>query len=228
MNTTILNTILLSLLFLALFGIAELLYHVFKIDAELTRKFVHVGTGLLTLLFPLMLNNQWFVLLLCSIFAVILIASLRFNLLPSINAINRPSVGSIAYPVAVYVCYLAYDHFGHQKIYFYLPVLILAICDPIAAIAGKKWPLGKFNVGKENKTIVGSSMFFISAFIITLILLRLLLNNISMLKIILSAILISLVATVAEALCKKGYDNIAIPLAVLISLTITQQLMQWL
>ena len=95
LDHNIINTALLASSFLALFGIAEILYHFLKMQAELTRKIVHIGTGLLTLLFPLMLSNHWYVLFLCTSFAAILLASLRLNLLPSINAIGRKSAGSL-------------------------------------------------------------------------------------------------------------------------------------
>lgn len=219
MSSEILNAILLAAFFLVLFAIAEVVYHFFKVKAELTRKLVHVGTGLLTLLFPVMLKNHWLVLLLCSSFALILILSLKFNLLKSINAIDRESVGSIAYPISVYGCYLAFDYFHQQYIYFYLPILILAICDPIAALIGKRWPKGKFKVGEGYKTVMGSGMFFLSACILCLCWL-----SFEGLQLITYSFLIALVSCITEAVSKKGYDNITIPLSVLIGLIIINRL----
>jgi phytol kinase len=51
MKEQIVITALLGLSFLVLFGIAELLYHYGKVKAEITRKTVHIGTGILTLYF---------------------------------------------------------------------------------------------------------------------------------------------------------------------------------
>ena len=75
------NTILLSTSFLVLFACGEVLYHVFKVKAELTRKWSHVGTGFLTMLFPVMLSNHWWVLVLCATFAILLSTSIKFNFL---------------------------------------------------------------------------------------------------------------------------------------------------
>ena len=130
------SPLVLGLCFLALFGLAEFLYHKQKVKAEITRKIVHVGTGLLTLLFPIFLHDQWQVLFLCTAFLLILLASLQFKLLPSINSIDRVSHGSILYPVAVYGCYLAYSYADKGLFFFYLPILTLAICDPLAALIG--------------------------------------------------------------------------------------------
>lgn len=100
---------------------------------------------------------------------VILIGSLRYNLLKSINAIERSLVGSIAYPIAVYGCYLAYDFYDKTLLFYYLPILILAISDPLAALVlGKTWPWGVYKSGEDKKTLMGSMAFFVSAFFVSL------------------------------------------------------------
>ncbi len=202
------NTVILATSFLALFGVAEILYHKFHVKAEITRKFVHAVTGLLTLLFPVMLGNHWLVLLLCAGFALILILSLRFNLIKSINAIDRKSHGSISYPVAVFGCYLAFEYSGNDYDFYYLPILTLAFCDPLAALAGKTWPFGRFKVGSGHKTIVGSAMFFVGTMVLALVLHQS----------ITDALLIAFAATIAEAVTPNGFDNLSIPAAVLILL----------
>jgi phytol kinase len=217
MKNDIIDSIILSGAFLILFGTAEVLYHYFKVKVELTRKIVHLGTGLLTMLFPIMLNSHWWVLMLCSSFAVILIISLKYNLLKSVNAIERESVGSIAFPVSVYGCYLAFTYFDHQYVYFYLPILILAICDPIAALTGKRWPRGRYKFNGSNKTLMGSAMFFLSAFILII---TLSLMGHTMTRVVSRGFAIALVSTISEAVSGKGYDNITIPVSVLGSLII--------
>lgn len=224
MSSDIINTIILAGSFLVLFAIAELLYHKLKVKVEITRKLVHMVTGLLALLFPVMLGNHWLVLLLSVVFAMILFFSLRFKLLQSINAIDRDSVGSLAYPVAVYCSYLVYDYFQEQYIYFYMPVLILAVCDPVAALTGKRWPMGKYKQTRESKTLMGSAMFFISAFVLILALTKILKINEHIYITLMTALVISLFSTIAEAVTKKGYDNLAIPGAVILGLIMMKQL----
>jgi phytol kinase len=214
MNQDYLNTAILAGFFLMLFGKAELLYHYMKVKVEITRKIVHVGTGLLTMLFPVMLANQWLVLLLCSSFAVLLVFTLKFGLLKSVNAIERESVGSIAYPVSVYISYLAFEHYGQQYIYFYLPILILAFCDPIAAFTGKKWPMGKYRINNSNKTLMGTAMFFTSALAVCFFLAFFSGIKITA-SIALLGIAISFVSALVEAASGRGYDNLTIPLSVL-------------
>jgi phytol kinase len=225
MSKEIINTAILAAAFLLLFGFAELLYHKSKVKAELTRKLVHFGTGMLTLLFPVMLDNHWFVLFLCASFALILLSSIKFNLLKSINAIDRKSHGSILYPVAVYGCYLVYNHytikFGKTAdlyVYFYLPVLTLAICDPMAALFGKRFPYGKFKIGKDTKTIVGSSAFYISSVLLSTALLYCFGKYTSLTNLFLVSIIVAFFGTVVEAFSGKGIDNITIPAIVVTAL----------
>lgn len=217
MNQDLFYTLILSSSFLALFGIAEFFYHFFKIQAEYTRKFVHIGTGLLTFLFPIFLNSHWWVLLLCSSFAFLLILSLKFKLLKSINAIDRESVGSLAYPVSVYLSFLAFEY-SKDISFFYLPILILAFCDPIAALTGKKWPLGSFNFGKNSKSLMGTCMFFIHALILFFIFSLYFSNHHFDLKIIFEGLILASISAFTEAISGKGYDNLTIPLSVLVCL----------
>lgn len=202
-------------LFLCLFGIAELLYYKFRLKARDTRKIVHAGTGLLTMLFPVMIKNHWLVLLLCTSFAVILLISLRYDLLRSVHDVDRVSYGSLWYPAAVYGCYLFYSSYQHGVLFFYLPVLTMAICDPVAAAVGKKWPYGKYRPFHDNKTIMGSAAFFFSSVVLTMVVYYFFSSRDFHLKNVLPlSLLIGIPATIAEGISPKGSDNITIPLCV--------------
>lgn len=216
MNADLINALILAAAFLGLFTLAEILYHLVKVQAEYTRKLVHIGTGLITLLFPILLSNHWWVLALCSSFALILILSLRFSLLKSINAIDRESVGSLAYPVSVYCCFLAFVYY-EDLAFFYVPVLILALCDPIAALAGKRWPLGRFTIGKNSKSLMGTGMFFGSAILVILSIHVIQGEQLSF-KFVFEMLIIAAVSAFVEALSGRGYDNLTIPLGVLLCL----------
>ena len=209
MTENLLHTIYLALAFLTLFASAEVLYTKFKVKAEITRKYVHIVTGLLTMLFPPLIGNHWLVLLLCGSFLLILLTSLALNLLPSINAVKRKTSGSILYPIIVYGCYLAYISTGHFKFY-YIPILILALCDPIAALVGKSKPIGKYVTFGYQKSLSGSFGFFVSA-IITSVLLLVNLEDMAFKPAFVTAILVAFVTTIAEALTHKGFDNLTIP-----------------
>jgi phytol kinase len=216
MGDELLHATILACAFLLLFALAELLYRVFKVKAEYTRKLVHLCTGLITLLFPVFLESHWYVLALCLSFLIILLLSLRLGWLPSINNIDRVSRGSISYPLAVYVCFYTYTFFDNY-IFFYLPVLVLAVADPMAALWGRKYPRGRYIIFHEQKTVVGSAAFFVSALIVSFFLFTSF-SNFQAPGVWVMSVFVALVTCIAESISQKGYDNLAIPFCALVIL----------
>lgn len=160
MSDDLKHAFLLATAFGLLFASAEWVYHKRRVAAEYTRKYVHLSTGILTLAFPLLFSDHWPMLILCGGFLVILLLSLKFGLLPSINAVDRKTRGSLLFPIVVYGCFLVHRHYG-LYIFYYLPILVLAVCDPAAAFVGKRWPWGRFTMLGHTKTLSGSLTFFV-------------------------------------------------------------------
>lgn len=211
----------LALCFLGLFAFAEFLYHQKKVKAEITRKIVHIGTGLLTLLFPVFLSSHWQVLFLCGSFLIILLASLHFRLLPSINGISRVSHGSILFPVAVYACFLIYFYAHKGLVFFYMPILILSVCDPVAALTGKRFPFGKYRINGGNKTMAGSLAFFVTSALVSILCLYFHQSgHFSIAYMLPSIFLIACTTTAVEAVSTNGTDNITIPAVAALNLTL--------
>lgn len=202
--------------FLILFAVAEWLYYKRSWDAEHTRKVVHIGTGLLTLLFPVFLHHSGWVLLLCGSFALILLLSIRLNLLPSINKVERVTVGSLCYPLAVYTAFLANVWHG-QSAYFYVPILIMALSDPAAALVGKRFPLYAYRIMGQTKSLGGNLAFFLTALLVLVAVGALTSYHNSWQ----GGLLMAAVATLAEAVSTKGWDNVTIPWSVLLVMWLT-------
>jgi|TARA_R110000737_G_scaffold151521_1_gene180822 phytol kinase len=225
--------------FLCLFVLGDILYHYLKLKVEVTRKFVHVFTGLICFTFPLFITAHWSVLFLTISFGLILILSIRFNLLKSINAVDRKTVGSYLFPVSIYVMYLFYALLGRGSsdatsvvwesardlkgilsdkagMYYFLPLLVFSISDPLAAIVGQRWPYGKFSGKKDSKTLVGSLAFFGSSLFVTILFTVHQFSSLS--YAILIALLISLATTIAEGVSQRGFDNLLVPLAAILVL----------
>ncbi|MDB3906339.1 hypothetical protein N9355_02600 [Crocinitomicaceae bacterium] len=218
--TNWINIGILGTAFLVLFGVAELLYHKFNFQAEVTRKIVHIFTGVLTLFFPPMLENHWFVLALCGSFLVILLVSWPLKLLPSINAVERKTNGSILYPIIVYGCFLNYNYFDNFALY-YIPILTLALCDPIAAYVGKKYPYKPYSAFGQKKTISGSLAFMGAALLLSIVFL-IGLEHYSILHAIIVAMVLAICTTFAEGISHGGYDNFTIPFAATIVLLVAE------
>lgn len=217
------NLLLLAGAFGLLFALAELLHRRFGVHAETTRKLVHVGTGALTLLFPVYMQHTSSVALLCGTFLAILIISLRSGMLPSINAIRRKSWGSLLYPVIVFIVFLFYERHTrqpgllfHPYFYFYAPVLVMAICDPLAALAGHAFRR-RYPQTFPGKTMAGSFTFFFSAALVMAGLAALFARiALPYQGYIILAIMAAFLSALAERFSDKGWDNFTIPLSVIL------------
>lgn len=106
-------------------------------------------------------------------------------------------------------------------IVFYLPMLTLALADPVAALVGKQYPLGKYYVGKSFKTFSGSLAFFFVCLSVTLVSFYLHEPlDFSGGLVMGWSVALAAVATLAEAVGLKGRDNFTIPVSVACTLSL--------
>lgn len=211
MNLSLAYTLVLAAAFLLLFLIAEVLFWKFNVKVETTRKMVHLGSGLISLSFPYLINDTLFVFILCSSFIGILLLSFKYKFLKSVNNVDRKTHGSILFPIIVFVCYLAFVE-SDSILFYYLPLLILSISDPLAALVGKRFPLGKYHLFGGTKTLMGSGAFLISAFVCSIFSMTLI-AGMDMEKALEYSIYLALGTTVVEAILIKGFDNFFIPIS---------------
>lgn len=218
LNIDFKTLLIFSAVFLALFIVAEIGYHILKIKVGYTRKFVHVFTGVIAMFFPIYIEQPLDLILLCMTFAIILTMSKKWNLLQSINAIERTSRGSVLYPLIVILCFLVQFYKGNV-IYFFIPILVLAFADPMAEYAGRKLKYKPFSVLGNSKTISGSLAFFVTALLTSIVSMHFK-EDLNLVLILSCSIVIALLTTVGEAISIKGYDNFIIPICAILGLMI--------
>ena len=213
------NTIILSFIYLIGIGLLlifnELVYRRFHPTGEITRKFAHFASVLATVPFPYIFPSHWYILVLALLFAGILFFTRNGKQLKSIHDVKRKSIGSYLLPLSIYIVFLI-SNLTNNKFIYILPMLILAISDPMAAILGIniKAYNGRIKLfGKKlNKTWLGSGAFLVSSFVISLIALYFH-RGIFDLKAFWLALTIGIVTTLAELISWRGSDNISIPLS---------------
>ncbi|MEW5822619.1 MAG: hypothetical protein AB1782_20670, partial [Cyanobacteriota bacterium] len=208
-QTEIANALIIAVLYLIIFVVAELGRYYRHIETEKTRKFVHLTSGIIALSFGYLFKFHWTVLILCSGFALILVITKKLDLLKSIHDVDRESKGGIYYPVAVYITFVFASIIQKPEFYF-LSILVLAISDTLAALIGKKYGFNVFRVEEDTKSVEGSLIFFLMTFLILLIGLKML-TDLNIIIIILSSIYITILVTSFEAISLCGADNIFIP-----------------
>ncbi|HEY1348109.1 MAG TPA: hypothetical protein VGF67_00615 [Ktedonobacteraceae bacterium] len=183
------------------------------LSAELSRKCFHIGGGLSTLTFPWVFASIWPVLLLAliTIPALFALKSLRIcqsNLGAVLYRVERASLGELYFPLSV--C-LLFVFTATQTLLFMIPVLILTLADPAAAVIGGRYGRLRYTLLKGSKSVEGSLAFFLVAFTCVLVPLLLLAHTAAG-QAVLIAILVGLLSTLAEAVAWEGLDNLFIPI----------------
>ncbi|MGQ1891825.1 diacylglycerol/polyprenol kinase family protein [Thermophagus sp. OGC60D27] len=215
------NIIFIAIVYLigisVLLAFNELNYRRLNVKGEITRKFAHFSATLATLPFPYVFSSHWYVFVLAMLFFVVLAVTQKSRQLKSIHDISRKSMGSYLLPLSIYVTFLISNVLGDKFLYI-LPMLILAICDPMAAILGiniKKYN-GRIKIGtrKLQKTWLGTISFFVTGAIIAMIALYFHLEVFN-LKTFWLSLVVAFVGMLAELISWRGSDNLSIPLSVI-------------
>ncbi|WP_372751792.1 diacylglycerol/polyprenol kinase family protein [Labilibaculum sp.] len=220
------NIVVLSFVYLVgialLLAFNELNYRRLNIKGEITRKFAHFAACLATVPFPYIFTSHWYILVLALLFGVVLFITQYSNKLKSIHDIKRKSVGSYLLPLSIYLTFYLSCRLG-MKIIYVLPMVILGVCDPMAAILGMniKKMNGRIKLlgHKFNKTWLGSGAFLATSFVISIIALYFN-RELFDLKTFWLAFAIALVSTLAEFISWRGSDNLTIPLSVVLMLVL--------
>jgi phytol kinase len=197
------------LLLLVLIVISEWLHRYLKWPTEQSRKFLHVSGGVMCLFFPYFFTSHWQVLILSSVAFAVLLVTFRSKLLPSVHQTKRNSIGSVLFPIPVYLCFLIATLKGNY-LFYYLPIALLTIADTAAEIGGNKWGHLTKQIFGGQKTLAGSFCFLIAASLVTIILLGPVyhLSFTDSLKI---GIPVVALTSIAELVTLHGWDNLSVP-----------------
>jgi phytol kinase len=189
--------------------------------AELTRKLVHVGMGLVTLSFPWLFDEAWPVLTLAGtsvalLLALRLVRALKRRFGGVLGGINRVSLGEIYFPIAVAILFVLYLGGGTaapeiRLVLYCIPVLLLTVADAVAALVGIAYGRFKYPTADGSKTFEGSIAFFTSAFFCVHVPL-LLYTSTGRAETLLIALLLAWLATLFESVSWNGLDNLILPL----------------
>src|SRR5258707_1658049 len=182
------------------------------LSPEASRKLFHIGGGLTTLTFPWVFSSAWPVILLAlitipSLLALKSIRAFKGNLGSVLYRVDRSSFGELYFPLSV--C-LLFAFAGKQNLLFLIPILILTLADPAAAVIGCRYGRLHYKIVKGQKSVEGSAAFFLVAFACVFIpLLLLTATNAGSAALI--ALLVGLLVMLAEAVSWEGLDNLLIP-----------------
>ena len=196
-------------------GIAEKTRSSLGWSPEVTRKLVHILTGILVFFTPFLFASGKPLVWMAVIFAVVNYLGVRTGRLKGMHDTQRRSYGTVYYPLAF--LFLVITCWNRHKAILLLSMLILAVSDAAAAVVGEnlKHP-HEYRLGKDKKSFEGSSVMFATSFFLVFSLLPLIGyldgHTVSPMTAAWIGLITAVVATTLEALSSGGSDNLSAPL----------------
>ena len=181
---------------------------------EVVRKLFHLGGGLTTLALPWLFAHAWPVLALAGLtilglFMLSHVGAFKDGLGGVLCGVARYSRGEIYFPLGVSLVFVLARG---DALLFSIPMLILTLADPAAALVGMRYGRWHYAATASAKSAEGSMAFFIVAFVSVHIPL-LLWTNMNGAETLRIALLVTLLSTLVEAVARGGMDNLLVPLA---------------
>lgn len=194
--------------------ISERLYKKKVVGAEVSRKIVHMGTGVIVAFTPYFLSWSAIQLLSLLFFVGVLISG-KFKLFRAIHSVKRVTKGEILYACGIGLC----AFIEPAAWIFTAAILHLAVADALAAVVGSKWgSKTRYTLLSHGKSVIGSlTFFYVSALI--LISAYFFVSAANRPDPYLLLFLTPLLLTVLENVSWYGLDNVTIPLMVIVLLS---------
>jgi len=191
---------------------------------EISRKAMHVCTGLLALSFPWLFEFSWQALVTAGVGMLILFASKRFAILRYwlggvVDGVQRETNGDLYFLFTVGLLFVLV---GNNPVLYLTPLLVLTFADAAAALVGQT--VGRHRPTSlalkslsSQKTLEGSMAFAVVATMCVYAPLKYFVEM-DPITAMLYAVPIALLATLTEAVSHRGQDNLTVPFCVLIAL----------
>jgi phytol kinase len=190
-------------------GVAEGVRRATPASTEITRKIVHIGVGNVILLAWWLQTTAWMGISASVVFSAVALLSYRFPILPGINSVGRPSLGTFFYAVSVGLL-TAWFWPRQQPEFAALGILTMTWGDGLAALVGQTWGRHRYELWGMGKSWEGSGTMAVVTGIVTWGVLTGAYGwqgaNLAI------AVLLAIAATTLEAFSRLGIDNLTVPL----------------
>lgn len=181
---------------------------------EVSRKTIHVAHALTVGSWAFLVDYK-FIIAAEIVFLVLVLGARLLHLLQPLRTVTRISYGDIFFPLGV----MAIAWLQPMDWVFLAALLHLGLADAFAALAGKRFPKGKYLVFGQRKTLAGSLGFAVFSVLVMAFVLRYSGLNFDG-DDMLAFIVVPVAATLAEAGSPYGSDNLTIPVMVVGLLTL--------
>jgi phytol kinase len=189
---------------LAVIGAGEGLRRWLRLEAGFTRKFIHIGVGMYSLLAIRLFTDRTWAVIPPLAFVVINALDWRYGVVQAMTSSSRSNLGTVYFPLAfAAIVWLLWDR----------PALVVASLmpltwgDALAAVIGERYGRHTYRVLGSTRSLEGS----LTAYGVSAIATGLVLAGFGVPAAVDAALLTALAATLVEAVSPWGLDNLAIP-----------------
>ena len=169
------------------------------LPVRLTRKIAHVGGALIAYTAPFFLSATE-VVFLGLLFALVLFVLRHAYSIPSIHGVERRTFGEIFLPLGT--AFTAYFFLPRSIIAYQFGILVMGVCDALAALVGEQFGRYRIKLFLGHKTLEGALVFFLSC----LVLIFSFAPHVGWV-----ALILALTLTVFEFFLEYGADNLVLP-----------------
>jgi dolichol kinase len=177
------------------------------LSVDFTRKFVHIGVGMVTFLLVALFDDWHFAIIPPLVFIVVNYVSYRRQIFAGMETGAKGELGTVYFPISFSILI---PLLWSQPALLVVSLMPLTCGDAFAAIIGSRFGRHKFTVIDETRSVEGSITMFAFSFAATLVAL-LIFGSLPTTAISL-AFVIALIAALVEAVSPFGIDNLTVPL----------------
>lgn len=181
-----------------------------KFDKEASRKYIHILLSNWWLIAVAFFDNMFWAIIPPIAFVVINYISYKFDVIKVMerDGENKESLGTVYFAFSLIPLVILSFGITNNPMIGMVGFFIMTYGDGFAAIVGKTIKSKQYKIFGDTKSIAGSVVMFVTSLIITVGIFAY--SNTELLLI--KAIVISLIATILEAISAKGTDNLTVPI----------------
>ncbi|MFZ1324094.1 MAG: hypothetical protein WAQ57_02970, partial [Candidatus Saccharimonadales bacterium] len=211
------NAILAAMGIALILVVSEIAWKRAHIYDELARKFVHISSGIFIAFLPFWVEYRW-IMVLAVCFIIANIINRYTNYFHAIHAVKRKSWGDVLFGAGV----LIVAAFEPAPWIFTASILQVSLADGLAAVAGVTYGRthGRYYLFGQPKSLIGSAVFLVVSIIIIAGVLLVDGYFADPAALWPFAVMLPLLLVCIENLAVYGTDNIALPAAALLALSL--------
>ena len=195
---------LVIVVFTALCAMVEVLARRVGLSPELVRKLAHMSSAVLAAMLPLVVSFAE-IALLGLFFAALMALSLRLGIFKAIHGVSRPTYGEVFFPLGIAALAVACP----SELPFAFGVLVLGVCDGLAALVGGRFGRRVVPLVETRKTLWGTGTFLGACFVLGVLIM--LPTGVSVSYAIAAAAAMAIALTPVELFLTYGFDNLVLP-----------------